>query len=134
MKKLSLFLKCIAPTFLVAGCLHLFLGLNAEALLGIKLPQETITNAGLDSQNRFYGVTFMFYGVFLYLFATDISKYSLALKTLLCAVFFAGMARFISIYLYGSLPLLVKGLHLSEIIIPPIVFWCLVRIEKKNQT
>ena len=45
--------------FFIVGALHLTLGLNADVLLGAKVPAETLSDPALDSQNRFYGVAFM---------------------------------------------------------------------------
>src|SRR5262245_2634357 len=51
--------------FFAAGAMHLTMGLGADALLGANVSAQTLTDAGLDSQNLFYGVSFMLYGVLL---------------------------------------------------------------------
>jgi hypothetical protein len=53
-------LKLIAPVFLVVGCLHLVLGINAEVLLGANIGAEVLTDPVVDSQDRFYGVAFCY--------------------------------------------------------------------------
>ena len=55
-------LKITAPVFVLVGCLHLVLGLNADLLLGANIGADVISDPVLDSQNRFYGVAFTVYG------------------------------------------------------------------------
>jgi hypothetical protein len=62
MRAFSILLRAIAPLFVLVGGLHLFLGLGADALLGAKISSEVMADPALDSQNRFYGVSFMLYG------------------------------------------------------------------------
>ena len=56
MKTLELVLKLCAPVFLLVGVLHLAIGVEADVLLGAKLPAAALADPALDSQNRFYGV------------------------------------------------------------------------------
>jgi Ni/Fe-hydrogenase subunit HybB-like protein len=71
MRSLALFLKWVAPVFLVVG---------AEVLLGAHVPADVLADPVLDSQNRFHGVAFTLYGVLLFLCATDLSRYAAVLR------------------------------------------------------
>ena len=122
MRNLSLILKLIAPAFLVVSALHLFLGLGADVMLGAQLSAAVVSDPVLDSQNRFYGVAFGLYGVLLYLCATDIARYGLVLRCTLAMFFFAGLARLVSLALYGVPSALVLTLLLIELV-GPIVLW-----------
>jgi hypothetical protein len=82
----------------------------------------------LDSQNRFYGISFTLYGVLLFLCATDISKYSAVLKCVLWVFFAAGMARLVSIGIYGLPSLWVLLLLASELLLPPFLSLWLSRV------
>ena len=62
--------------FIAVGTLHLTLGLNADVMLGATLPPAVIADPVLDSQNRFYGVSFALYGILLWLFARDMQRYA----------------------------------------------------------
>ncbi len=107
--------------FFIVGALHLTLGLNADALLGAKVPVEALTDPALDSQNRFYGVAFTLYGALLYLSATDLPKYATVLRCVLWVFFAAGVARFVSIAVYGVPPMPVVLLLGAEVVAPPIL-------------
>lgn len=127
MKSLTFFLKLVAPVFLVIGALHLALGLGADALLGIEVPAPALANAGLDSQNRFFGVSFALYGVLLHLCATDLQRYAPVLRCVLWVFFAAGLARVVSIAVHGSPPPLIWLLLASELLPPPLLTWWLAR-------
>jgi len=60
---IATFLKVVAFVPILVGVLHLVLGLNADVLLGARLPAAVIADPALDSQNRFYGVAFMPYSM-----------------------------------------------------------------------
>jgi hypothetical protein len=111
------------------AALHLVLGLNADALLGARIPVEVIADPALDSQNRFYGTAFALYGVLLWLCSLDVSKYATVLRCTLWVFFVAGVARLVSIYLHGLPPPLVLALMATEIAAPPIVLVWLARVR-----
>lgn len=117
----SLTLKSLAPLFVVVGVLHLVLGLQADVALGARLPLEAINDPGLDSQNRFYGVSFAIYGVLLWVCATDLRKYATILRCVLWVFFAAGLARVVSIYLHGMPPPSIVNLLVTELVIPPVL-------------
>lgn len=131
MKNLALLLKLSAPIFLFVGALHLFLGVNADVALGAVLSKEALTDAALDSQNRFYGVTFTLYGVLLYLCATDLQKYAVVFRCVIWVFFAGGLARLVSIATHGLPPPPVLFLMATELIIPPLLALWLAKEEKK---
>src|SRR5215475_7367370 len=75
-------------------------------LLGANVSAQTLTDAGVDSQNRFYGVSFMLYGVLLIIVASDMQRYAVILKSTMW-VLCAGLARLITVWLYGWPPVLI---------------------------
>jgi hypothetical protein len=107
---IATFLKVAAPIPILVGALHLVLGLNADVLLGAKLPASVIADPTLDSQNRFYGVAFMLYGVCLFIGGSDLKRYLPVVRWALWIFFAAGMSRLLSILLYGFPPPLVMTL------------------------
>jgi uncharacterized protein DUF4345 len=129
-KIFQLFLRIVAPVFLLVGGLHLALGLGADALLGASVPASAMTEPALDSQNRFYGVAFTLYGVLLFLCASDVRKYATALRCLVWVFFAAGAARFVSIAMHGMPPPLILLLMGSELIAPLLLVW-LTKIERQ---
>ena len=124
MRSLALVLKLLAPVFFIVGALHLVLGLGADVLLGAKVSAEAMTDPALDCQNRFYAVAFTLYGVLLFLCSTDIPKYATVLRCVLWVFFAAGLARFVSIALYGSPPPMIWLLLVGEVLPPlPLAWW-----------
>ena len=132
MKTLALVLKFFAPVFLFVGALHLALGAGADVLLGARLPAEALTDPALDSQNRFYGVSFTLYGVLLFLCATDLFRYATVLRCVWWVFFCAGIARLVSVAIHGLPPPLVLALLASELIIPPVMILWLNRVVRKE--
>jgi hypothetical protein len=127
MRALALFLRLVAPVFLLVGGLHLGLGLGAEVLLGAHIPAEVLADPVLDSQNRFYGVAFTLYGVLLILCSTDIRRYAVVLRCILAVFFAAGLARFVSMALHGSPSPMIWVLLVGEVLPPPLLAWWLAR-------
>jgi hypothetical protein len=132
MRTLAVVLKVTTPIFFIVGTLHLALGLQADALLGVRLPAEILADPGLDSQNRFYGVAFILYGVLLFLCSTNIPKYATVLRCVLGVFFAGGVARLVSIAVHGVPPPLVIVLLVSELLLPPILAWWLSRAAPRE--
>lgn len=116
-------LKLFGLVCMLVGALHVFLGLQAEQLLGAGLSEATIANASLDSQNRFYGAAFILFGLVAWVSATDLRKYALIFRLQMAAFFLGGIARLISILLHGLPSLPIQLLTVSELLIPPIFIW-----------
>jgi hypothetical protein len=131
-RNLSLVLKLAAPIFFIVGALHLALGAGAEVLLGAHPPAEALTDPALDSQNRFYGVSFTLYGALLFLCATNVLKYAAVLRCVIWVLFAAGLARIVSVVIHGVPPPLVIVLLASELLAPPFLAWWLSRVEHES--
>lgn len=132
MRALSLVLRFAAPIFVFVGALHLVLGVGADMLLGARLPTEALADPVLDSQNRFYGVAFILYGVLLFLCASDIPKYATVLRCVIWVFFAAGLARIVSIVLHGAPSPFVLTLLASELVTPPVLALWLSRVERAS--
>lgn len=121
MQTLAPFLGCVAPAFLLVGALHLVFGVGADVMLGANLPPHVVADPGLNSQNRFYGVSFTLYGVLLFVCASDIPKYETVLRCLLLVLFAGGLARLVSLAAQRVPPPLMVGLLVSELVVPPLL-------------
>ena len=119
MRALTITLKVASFIFIMVAALHLVFGLGADAMLGAVVSPETLMEPSLNSQNRFYGVAFSFYGVALYLCAGDIERHEPILKALLYVFFLAGVARIISWVTHGAPTLPIIGLMATELLLPP---------------
>lgn len=135
MRHLSLALKLVAPVFVLAGMLHLVLGVGADVLLGANIPTEAVGDPALDSQNRFYGVAFTLYGVLLWVCASDLPKYATVLRCIFWVFFVAGLARLVSFAIYGPPPPLVLTLLASELVLPPVLaLWLRRALGAQNES
>tara|TARA_R110002110_G_scaffold66978_1_gene183024 strand:- start:122414 stop:122848 length:435 start_codon:yes stop_codon:yes gene_type:complete len=131
--RLPLVLKLAAPVFLLVGALHLLYGVGADVLLGAGLSAEAISDPVLDSQNRFYGVSFTLYGVLLFLCSTDLQKYRVVLQCVIWVFFAAGLARLVSMGIYGMPSTLVLLLLASELLLPPLLAVWLRRVLSESE-
>lgn len=123
MLKLSTFLRPFAFVFFAVGLLHLVLGPGADVLLGADISANSQADAVVDSQNRFYGVSFMLYGALYQLCADDLRKHAAVFR--ITSIFFllGGLARLVSIAAVGLPSVPVLALMASEIIGGPLLLW-----------
>jgi Domain of unknown function (DUF4345) len=119
--RLPTLLKALAPACVIAGLLHLLMGLNADVLLGAQVSPLTLNDPTLDSQNRFYGVAFTVYGWLLYVCATDLDRYRPVFRCMLAVFFAAGLARLVSVGLHGWPSWPVIGLGAAELMLPVVL-------------
>lgn len=117
-----LLLRFMAITIVLAGSSHLLLGVGAEVLLGAQLSAEIRAEPSLNSQNRFYGTSYMIYGILLWLCTRDMARYTVVFRILLLMTFFAGLTRILSVILHGWPSSTIIALALGELFLPPIVF------------
>jgi len=118
---LPTFLRVMSLVFFAAGAMHLTMGLSADVSLGAEVSATTLRDAGLDSQNRFYGTCFMLYGVVLLYAATDLTRYLPILRAALWLLIAAGLARLLSVWLYGWPSVMINVLLALELLLPPLV-------------
>ena len=117
--------------FCIAGLLHVVFGLGADQMLGANVSAQSLTDAGLDSQNRFYGAAFTLYGVLLITISNNIEKYSTILRCVMGVFLFAGAVRFISVILYGWPPLMMGVLFALELLVPLLVLLGLSSFQRR---
>jgi Domain of unknown function (DUF4345) len=128
MRAFNVVLRALAPLILLVGAVHLFLGPGADALLGARISARELADPALDSQNRFYGVSFALYGVLLFLCSTDLARYATVLRCVLWVLFAAGLARFASLAARGVPPVPILALFALELVAPPLMLWWLARV------
>ena len=130
MKVFSNALKIASPIFIIVGVLHLLFGARADVMLGASISDSSLIDPVLDSQNRFYGVTFTIYGFLLYLCSTNLKQYKNVLLILLWVFFAAGLARLVSISVVGVPSAPIMGLLVLELIIPPTLHYWYTRVVR----
>ena len=127
MQALSIFLRLLAPVFLAVAALHLVLGIQADAMLGTVVTPEMAREPSLASPNRFDGVSVAVSGVVMFLCAGDLRRYAPILRALLVVFFCAGLARFVAWATLGAPAPMVVWLLVSELVLPPVLWWWLRR-------
>ena len=129
MRIFALVLRCFALVIFLVSALHLVLGVGADVLLGAKIPAAAISDPTLDSQNRFYGVCFSLSAVLLIVCASGIPRYATVLRCVLWVFFAAGIARLVSVAIYGFPSAPVVALLVVELVVPPALAWWLSRMD-----
>lgn len=119
MRTFACTLRVLAVSLLAVSMLHLALGLRADVLLGIALPESVIASPGLSSQNRFFGVAYALYAVVLWLAAGDLPRFRPVLRAALWLTLLAGLARVLPLLQYGVPPVPVLLLLATELLVPP---------------
>ena len=117
---LRVFLSLAGLFILLVGIFHAFSGVRGDWIIGL-VPPETI-DAALDSQNRFYGATFLLHGVLLIYCARDFNRFADILKIVFAVMFFAGCVRGLAVLASGWPTLQVSTLWIAEILLPPIAW------------
>jgi hypothetical protein len=131
---LPLVLRLLGGVAVLVGLLHLALGPGADMLLGAHIPPQVVADPVLDSQNRFYGVSFSGYGALLLLCATDIRKYGTVLRIVGAFIFLGGLARVLVINLRGLPSVLVIGLTAIELLGVPLLLWWHGKVTQKQRS
>lgn len=120
-------LRLLAALILVVCAMHLVLGLGADALLDIDLPPSVLADPSLNSQNRFFGVSFALYAAVLWLASFDLQRYAPLLKAALFIFLLGGLARLATVLTHGLPTPPVIGLMVVEIIAP---IWLLLWLRR----
>ncbi len=131
MKTLTLILKLTAPCFVIVAAIHIVFGVSAESMLGAQLSAQSLQDPVLDSQNRFYGASFMLYAVVFWLAASDLEKYILLLRASLVVFCISGCVRFLSIAQLGWPSTAVTTLMWVEIVGPLLMLFWIRRVAAK---
>jgi membrane protein YqaA with SNARE-associated domain len=128
MNSFNVLVRGAAVIAIAVGLIHALLGTTTAYYLGSVLPDALYRIPIFDSQDRFFGTTFVGYGALLLLFLKDQVRFGPVLTIVAAAVFAGGLARLLSIALVGTPPPLVLGLLGIELILPPLLIWMRSRL------
>jgi len=87
-------------------------------------PIADLATANVDSELRFYGVMFAFYGCILLQTAQNIDRYFTRIPFLLTTFALAGFARLIGFYIVGQPHTLFIVLMIVEFTLPAVLIIC----------
>lgn len=127
MKAFILTLRLLSVAFIAVAALHFFTGLQADALLGAPITPAMAAEPSIDSQNRFYGITFSLLGVVLLIGTTDLRRYQPMVVATLGVLFMAGIARVVSWVLHGAPSPLIVAILCADLLLPPLLYVWLQR-------
>ena len=125
---LTLALRFLAIAFVAVALLHLFLGLGADALLGVPVSAQTASEPSSDSQNRFYGLSFSLLGIVLFIGSSDLRRYRPMVLATLGVLFAAGVARALSWMLHGAPAPALIVIMAADLLLPPLLYGWLNRV------
>jgi hypothetical protein len=94
------------------------------------IPGGVVTNATMDSEDRFYATLFFGFGLAVIWCANDLDKREKPLAALLAVFFAGGIARIISLAVVGSPGPLFLFLGTLELILPPLFWWWLMATRR----
>lgn len=125
-------LKVLAAAFVGVAALHLLIGLNADAMLGVSVSPQMLADPSLDSQNRFYGITFSLMGIALWIGQTDLRRFGPIVLATLIVLFFAGIARVLAWVLHGAPAPMLIAILAADLILPPALIAWFLQIQKRQ--
>ena len=94
------------------------------------IPGGVVTNAIMDSEDRFYATLFLGFGLAIIWCARDLDRREKPLAALLAVFFAGGIARIVSLVSVGSPGPLFLFLGALELILPPLFWWWLVATRR----
>ena len=115
---------------IVGGIAAVLIALAHIALGPASIPGSVPVNATMDSEDRFYAAMFLGFGAALLWCARSIEQRSQFIRFLLAVFFVGGCARVISILAVGPPNQLFQALMVLELLLPPIVWFLLYRVER----
>ena len=121
---LRLLLHVFGAVCILIALTHIAIG--PAAILG-----GAVTNATMDSEDRFYATLFLGFGLAVVWCARDLETREKPLGALLVVFFAGGIARIISLIAVGPPGPLFLFLGVVELILPPIFWWWLGATRKR---
>jgi Domain of unknown function (DUF4345) len=130
LKAFVMAIRVLALAFIAVAALHLFFGLNADAMLGSPVTADMVSQPSFDSQNRFYGITFSMLGVVLLISSRDLRRYEPMIIATLGVLFMAGISRVVAWIIHGAPSSMLIGILFADLILPPVLYFWFKRIAR----
>lgn len=108
------------------GSVCCLIALTHIAIGPASIPGGVVTNAVMDSEDRFYATLFLGFGVASIWCAQDLTQREKPLTALLALFFAGGIARIISYAAVGSPGAFFLLLGAVELALPPLCYWWMV--------
>jgi hypothetical protein len=121
------------------GALRILLGIGGIAAVGVSslhiafgpgvIPGSIPVNATMDSEDRFYAVMFLAYGVVMLWTLRDLERKLSVMRFLALVLFVGGLARIVSLIAVGLPHPFFIAMTIVELALPPVVLWLAKRVR-----
>jgi hypothetical protein len=117
---------------LVGGIAAVLIALGHIVFGTAWIPGAVPVNATMDSEDRFYAAMFLGFGAALLWCGQSIEHRGNVIRFLLAVFFLGGCARLISTVVVGPPNPLFQALTAVELLVPPVVWFLLNRVERSE--
>jgi hypothetical protein len=115
---------------LVGGIAAVLIALLHIVFGSASIPGSVPVNATMDSEDRFYAAIFLGFGAAILWCAQSIEQRGKVIRFLIAIFFLGGCARVISMIFVGPSNQLFQALMAVELLLPPVVWFLLNRVER----
>jgi hypothetical protein len=115
---------------LVGGIATVLIALLHIVFGSASIPGSVPVNATMDSEDRFYAAIFLGFGAAILWCAQSIEQRGKVIRFLIAIFFLGGWARVISMIFVGAPNQLFQALMAVELLLPPVVWFLLNRVER----
>jgi Domain of unknown function (DUF4345) len=115
---------------LVGGIAAVLIALLHIVFGSASIPGSVPVNATMDSEDRFYAAIFLGFGAAILWCAQSIEQRGKVIRFLIAIFFLEGCARVISMIFVGPSNQLFQALMAVELLLPPVVWFLLNRVER----
>jgi hypothetical protein len=123
--------RALQLILIVGGIATVLIALAHIAIGPAVIPGSVPVNPTMDSEDRFYAVIFLGFGLALLWSAASIDHRSKFIRFLVTLFFLGGCARVISILLVGPPNLFFQAMTALELLLPPLIWLLLIQIERR---
>ena len=122
--------RALQGILIVGGIAAVLIALSHIALGPASIPGSIPVNPTMDSEDRFYATIFLGFGLALLWCVGSIDRRSKVIRFLIALFFLGGCARVISIVLVGPPNLFFQAMTALELLLPPVIWLLLNRVER----
>lgn len=122
--------RVLQGILIVGGIAAVLIALSHIALGPASIPGSVPVNATMDSEDRFYATLFLGFGLTLLWCVGSIERRSKVIRFLVALFFLGGCVRIISMMLVGPPNLFFQAMTAVELLLPPLIWLLLNRVER----
>jgi len=123
--------RALKAVLIIGGIAAILIALAHMVLGPASIPGAIPVNATMDSEDRFYAAIFLGFGAAVLWGAQAVEQRSQIIRFLAAVFFLGGCARVISIVVVGPPGYLFQALTAVELVLPPVIWLLLNRVERR---